>query len=122
MDMRRAIYVGACIAFAAWAAVSLTATNGRAAAELSADALMGRWYGDTSIYDFDRQRLTVTFRSNGARKIFRIKDIEVGDGWINVTWDPRDGGNTVFIDFSANAMAQKDNPDLKMPRREYRRC
>ncbi len=49
-------------------------------------------------------------------------NIEVGDGWINVTWDPRDGGNTVFIDFSANAMAQKDNPDLKMPRREYRRC
>src|SRR5262249_14426024 len=90
---------------------------------LSADTLMGRWCGDTTAYTFTQDKLVVTFFSDGGQRTLRIKKINVGDDWIEVVWDPRDGGNTVFGEFTGDRMAQQPNTEGDMgPRREFHRC
>jgi hypothetical protein len=103
--------------------LALALSDGKAQNALSADVLLGRWCGEITAYSFTRDRLTVTFFNGSPQRILRIKTVNVGDGWIEVVWDPRDGNNTVFEEFTSNSMVQAPNTTGDMgPRREFRRC
>jgi hypothetical protein len=91
---------------------------------LTPSDIMGRWCGDTTAYNFTPAQLTVTFFDGHPQRVLRIKSIEILQGnLMNVIWDPRDGGNTVFQEFTGNTMVQAPNTGGDMgPRREFRRC
>jgi hypothetical protein len=85
--------------------------------------IMGRWCGDTTAYDFTPAQLTVTFFNGHPQRVLRIKSIEIQGSLMNVIWDPRDGGNTVFQEFTGRTMVQAPNTGGDMgPRREFHRC
>ena len=99
------------------------AQRGSSSEALSADTLLGRWCGDITAYTFTRDKLVVTFFNGSPQRTLRIKEINVGDSWIEVVWDRRDGGNTVFQEFTDNSMVQAPNTSGDMgPRRFFRRC
>jgi len=103
-------------------AVVVAASEGNAQ-NLSTQSLMGRWCGDTTAYTFTPDQLVVTFFDGHPQRILRIQTINIGDDWIEVIWDPRDGQNTVFNEFSGDRMAQQQQTaGDKGPRREFRRC
>ena len=115
--MRRA-FLNLAVAIAILAPIS-----GKAEKALSVDSLMGRWCGDISAYTFTPQQLTVTFFNGNPQRILRIKTINVSTNWIEVIWDPRDGVNTVFEEFTGNGMVQKANTGGdKGPRRIFHHC
>ena len=109
-----------CCAALAAVAIVTTVNSGMADRRLTAKTLLGRWC-EQAVYDFQPDRLIVSF-TGGGQKVLRIKEVEMGDGWINVLWDPRDGINTVFQEFGGDTMVQKGNPDKGLPRREFHRC
>jgi hypothetical protein len=91
---------------------------------LTSSDIMGRWCGDTTAYNFTPAQLTVTFFDGHPQRVLRIKSIEILQGnLMNVIWDPRDGGNTVFQEFTGRSMVQAPNTGGDMgPRREFHRC
>jgi hypothetical protein len=91
---------------------------------LAPSDIMGHWCGDTTAYDFTPTQLTVTFFNGHPQRVLRIKSIEIVQGnLMNVIWDPRDGGNTVFQEFTGRSMVQAPNTGGDMgPRREFHRC
>jgi hypothetical protein len=100
----------------------LTLAAGGAKALVPAD-IMGRWCGDSTAYDFTAKQLTVSFFNGHPQRVLRIKSIEIQDSLMNVIWDPRDGGNTVFQEFTGRTMVQAPNTGGDMgPRREFHRC
>jgi hypothetical protein len=109
----------------AWlgAAIAITlATSGAQARDLTYSDILGTWCGGVSNYRFTRQALTVTWKSDNAKRVLRIKKYEFSDHWINVIW--ADKGNTVFGEFSSDGtMAQQPNTEGdKGPRRPFHRC
>ncbi|HEX4987957.1 MAG TPA: hypothetical protein VFW91_04210 [Candidatus Binatia bacterium] len=106
--------VGLASIFVATTAVAETQSN------LTDKRLLGRWC-ETGVYKFEPSRLVVW--KNGEQWALRIEKVETGDDWINVIWDPRDGGkSTVYGEFGSTRMVQKGNPNEGLPRREFRRC
>ena len=105
------------------AALALIATVTCAqAAKLNEDDILGKWCGETTNYVFTRGSLTVTWH-NKNRRVLRIRKIDFSEDEIDVQW--RDGGNTVFGEFSDDGrrMAQQPNTSGDMgPRRPFRRC
>jgi len=103
------------------AAVLVFASSG-AKAWAPAD-IMGRWCGTITAYTFTPTELTVTFFDGHPQRVLRIKAIEIHGDTMNVVWDPRDGVNTVFQEFTGSTMVQAPNTAGDMgPRREFHRC
>lgn len=98
--------------------------KGTALQKLTTESLMGRWCSDTLVYSFTPQKLTVTFLDGRPQRILRIKDIEIRDNRIEVSWDlDTRRHDTAFIDFAPNSMAQEPNiGGDKGPRRDFHRC
>ena len=105
------------------AAASLFAGAGNAQNSLTADSLRGRWCTDVAAYTFAADKLVVTFFNGKPQTVWPIQKINVGDGWIEVRWDNKEHGNTVFQDFSSNTMKQNANVGGdKGPDRLFHRC
>lgn len=98
------------------------AAEGRTESALTAANLMGKWCTDVATYTFASDKLVVTF-PKGQPRVMRIEKIDVGGDWINVVWDKRDGGNTVFSKFSGDYMKQNANDKGdRGPERFFHRC
>ena len=110
------------IGLALWA-VSVSASTPAAARDLTIEDILGRWCGDTTNYQFARDRLTVTFHNGSPRRVLTIERVEGSPDWLDVHWE--NAGNTVFTDFSDDkrVMHQAANTSGDNgPRRRFRRC
>ncbi len=116
--MKLTIRIACCCTIAVFLAFALLPIEAKAAKPTIED-LIGRWC-EAAQYEFKRDHLTVTFKSGGT-KTLRIKNVESGEGWINLIWDPRDGESTSF-EVHPDRLVQPGNPEKSFPRREFRRC
>jgi hypothetical protein len=113
----------AAIAIAIFLAATLVSLpKVRAEEALTANDIFGRWCGTVLDYEITPTMLTVTFHSNGRKRVLQIDKLNVGKTWIELVW--KEGGNTAFAEFSADKtkMAQAKNAAGYGPRREFHRC
>ena len=122
--------IGRCwmVALPAFATIALAPVSA-AAANISINDMLGRWCGASSDYTFTRTQLIVKFHNSRPNRVLTVSkvttsesDVVVLNAWIDFDW--KEGGNTVFFNFSADKREMlQDGNDLKnLPERQFHRC
>jgi len=84
--------------------------------------IAGQWCGDVTDYVFTPNTLTVKFHDERPANVFKITKYTYTNDSVRIDWlnDAGKESDTVFAEFSGDAMAQQEYGDK--PRRPFHRC
>jgi len=104
-------------------AIVLAAMSPAQADKLTLNDILGEWCGEVWNLTFAREQLTITYRDARLPQVQKIRRYVFAEEWVNVIY--RQGGNSVFAEFSADGRTMAEQPATlggTTPRREFRRC